>query len=349
MTRNLSINTLYRDMAQRHRPEYRFEASDEAGWKKWKDDLLPRVRASLGRMPERVALNPEVIAEWREDGLIKQKIVLDVERGLSATAYVFRPENAQGRLPAILCCHGHGEFGKEPVMGNRSSPEMSDAVDRYNYDYGLKMAQHGYVTIAIDWHGFGDRDDRGKPNWNAGMFAQRDPCNLHYLRASLLGMTVLGMDVHDGSRALDYLCDQPFVDPDRIGVMGLSFGGTMTVWMSLCDDRIKAADVICYSGRFADFAMRDINFCGSQITPGLFALCDVPDLQGLIAPRPLLVEIGAHDTCFTLDDAMSCQRELEKIYAAAGLSDRLELDLFEGGHAWGGNRSAAFFDRWLAG
>ena len=134
-------------------------------------------------------------------------------------------------------------------------------------------------------------------------------------------------------RALDYLCGQAFADGDRVGVMGLSLGGTMATWMSLCDERIRAADVICYSDRFADFGMRDVNFCGSQVTPGLYELCDLPDLQGLIAPRPLLVEIGSFDECFKLDSAMSCFREVEKIYSASGAREVLELDLFEGGHA----------------
>ena len=163
----------------------------------------------------------------------------------------------------------------------------------------------------------------------------------------MLGMTVLGMDVHDGMCALDYLCSREFVDSDRIGVMGLSFGGTMTTWMSICDERIKAADIICYSDRFADFGMRDVNICGSQITPGLYALCDVADLQGLIAPRPLLVEIGSYDDCFEVDSATDCFREVEKIYAAAGARDRLELDLFEGGHQWSGRKSFDFFAKYL--
>jgi hypothetical protein len=93
--------------------------------------------------------------------------------------------------------------------------------------------------------------------------------------------------------------------------------------------------------------MRNVNLCGSQMTPGLFALCDVSDLQGLTAPRPLLIEIGLHDDCFHVDPAMTCSREVEKIYAAAGISDKLELDIFEGGHRWGGHKSIPFFQKWL--
>jgi hypothetical protein len=76
-------------------------------------------------------------------------------------------------------------------------------------------------------------------------------------------------------------------------------------------------------------------------------LCDVPDLQGLCAPRPLLVEIGIHDECFHVDSATTCFAEVEKIYSAAGARDNLELDLFEGGHRWGGRKSVEFFRKHL--
>ena len=346
MSRNLSINAYFRNMAVGHVPQFRFAGSTKEDWQNWKGALHPKLMATLGQMPAKVPLNPEIIAEWEADGLIKQKIIFDVEEGHSATAYVFRPAGLTGKVPGILACHGHGPFGKEVVMGNDSTPEMAAFILDYNKNYGLRMAKAGYAVIAIDWRGFSERDDRMKPNWNDNTF-ERDICNLHYIRASIMGMTVLGMNVHDGSRAIDYLSGQDFVDADNIGVMGLSFGGTMTTWMSLCDERIKATDIMCYSDRFADFGIRDINFCGSQITPGLYSLCDVPDLQGLIAPQPLLVEIGLYDDCFRIESAMSCFHEVEKIYAAADASDKLQLDLFEGGHSWGGNKSVNFFDKFL--
>ena len=344
MDRNLSAHVHFQALGAKHRPELRFAGTKRGHWRDWKDRLLPRVTASLGKMPEKVAMNAEIQAEWVQDGLCKQRIVFDVEAGLSVAAYVFRPADAGAPLPGILACHGHGLYGKEAVMGNRALPGLRDAIREYNYDYGLQMAKRGYAVIAIDWRGFGERGDAQWIEPAPG----RDPCNLLYLQATLLGRTVLGANVHDGMCALDYLCGQDFVDPGRIGVMGLSFGGTMATWMSLCDERVKATDVICYSDQFACFAMKDLNTCGSQITPGLFALCDVADLQGLIAPRPLLVEIGTYDTCFKVDSAMRCFRQVEKIYAAAGAGGRLQLDLFEGGHQWSGLTSGAFFDNYLA-
>ena len=346
--RNLSVNRYYQLRGQGLRPRYRFQGETKQQWQEWRDALRPKVVATLGTMPDRTTpLNPEVVAEWEEDGLVKQKVLIDVEPDLSAAALIFRPAKARGRLPAILVCHGHGEFGKNASMGLRYSPEIIRSIEALNYDYGLQMAKAGFVTIAIDWRGFGERNDTRRPHSWGGL-ANRDLCNLHYLRSTMLGQTVLGENVHDAQRTLDYLCGLDFVDPGRIGVMGLSFGGTMTTWISLIEDqRIKATDIICYSDRFADFAMRDTNVCGSQITPGLFDLCDVPDLQGLIAPRPLLVEIGAQDDCFLIESAMSCFREVEKIYTAAGAREKLELDLYEGGHRWGANKSVEFFRKSL--
>ena len=339
MSRNISINTHLRVLGTKHKPKYRFSGSTINDWEKWREKLLPMVNASLGRMPEKVPLNPDIQTEWIEDGLIKQRIMLDVEDGLSAPVYVFRPVNSKAKLPCILACHGHGLFGKESVMGNRSTDELRADIELNNYDYGLQMAKAGYAVIAIDWRGFGSRSDSDQEYWNRG----RDICNMHYIRYTLLGMTNLGLNIHDGKCALDYLCSLDFVDVDRIGVMGLSFGGTMAVWLTLFDDRIKAANVICYSDRFIDFAIRRCMFCGSQITPGLFDLCDLPDLQGLIAPRPLLVEIGKNDQCFKQESAMSCFQEVEKIYSAAGCRDQLELDYFDGGHLWSGKKTFSFF------
>src|SRR5688572_18354443 len=117
MARNLSINAHFRALAAKHQPRFRFDGRDFAAWQQ---QLLAALRASLGVMPKKVPLNAEIVAEWREDDLIKQRVIFDVEDGLSATAYVFRPEKSRGKVPAILACHGHGPHGKEAIMGNRS-------------------------------------------------------------------------------------------------------------------------------------------------------------------------------------------------------------------------------------
>jgi hypothetical protein len=335
--------------AQEHVPAHHFAADPGQDFAAWKQAALPKVLATLGDSPERVPLNPQLLVDWEEEGLRKQRWIIDVGRHISATFVMAWPASLKDgeKRAALLCWHGHGQFGKEAVMGNRSSPALRAEIDQHNYDYGSQMAKAGFVTFAIDWIGMGERNDNHKPHWrtqNAG----RDWCNLYYLSATMLGMTSISINVAHGMAATDFACSFPFVDADRLGVMGLSGGGTMTLWSTLCDPRFKAAEIICYSDLWATFGFRDYNYCGMQVAPGLFKLVDLPDAQGLIAPRPLLVDVGVYDTCFFADTALACYRQVEAIYQAAGVPERLELDLSPQEHSWGGRRSVDFFRRWLA-
>ena len=347
-SRNQSPQQMFIKLAQENAPIHSFNGETKEYFKEWKESALPEVKATLGKFPEKVPANPELIVEWEEDGLIKQRWLIDVGKYISASFQINIPKTigVGEKLPAILCWHGHGQFGKDAVMGNVSCPEMSANIALNNYDYGKQMAKEGFVTYAIDWIGKGERDDSGKPYF-LSQGAGRDWCNLYYLSATMLGMTSLSINVTHGMAATDFVCTLPQVDPERLGVMGLSGGGTMTLWSALCDERMKAAEIICYSNLWTHFGIRDLNYCGMQVAPGLFMLVDLPDLQGLLAPRPLLVDIGLYDGCFQIDPSMECYKKVEKIYSAAGASDKLELDLFPGTHAWGANKSKEFFSRYL--
>jgi pimeloyl-ACP methyl ester carboxylesterase len=348
--RNLSPQQMFVDLVRDHRPECRFTGRDRKAFQAWKKKALPRVLATLGDPPPPAATpDPELVAQWEEHGLIRQRWLINVQQHLAAVLLVNTPKGLKRgeKRPAILCCHGHGPYGKEPVMGNQSSPEMRQSIGAHRYNYGQVMAEQGFVTYAIDWIGFGERNDNTKPNHWAGT-GGRDWCNLYYLHATMLGMTSLSINVSHGKVATDVVSRLPQVDGDRLGVMGLSGGGTMALWMALCDERFKAVEIICYSDLFAAFGVRDNNYCGMQVAPGLYRLVDLPDLQGLLAPRPLLVDIGVHDTCFKLDTSIECYHRVEAIYRAAGAAADLELDLHPGEHGWGGNRSEAFFRQHLS-
>lgn len=343
--RNYSPYEWFLETARSNEPAHRFRPGRD--FENWRETTLPAVLQTLGRLPDRVDPCPELTAEWEQHGVVRQRWAIDVQQGLSAVAYVNRPTTGAetDRRPGILCWHGHTGFGKEPAMGNSSTAEIRAYVADTNTTYGLEMAKAGFVTFAIDWMGQGQRDDSLKPNHRA--VGDGDSCDLYYLYATMLGLTPLGMNLMHGLALLDFASSLPFVDENQLGVMGESYGGTLSLWTTLLDTRIKATEIICYSDLFADFGFRDANFCGSQITPGLLQLVDVPELQGLIAPRPLLVDIGAHDDCFLVDSAMECHRQVQSIYEAAGSTKMLELDLFPGGHGWIGSKSVPFFSQHL--
>jgi len=348
LDRNFSPTEMFREYAKKYQPLYTFNGNNKQYFEDWKSKALPEVLDTLGDFPPSAELNPTLTAEWEHDGLIKQRWFIDVAESISAVLLINRPADLDmsKKTPAILCCHGHGEFGKEPVMGNDSSDPLKTAIKNHNYNYGHQMAKAGYVTYAIDWIGFGERNDSQKPNAKNSDHG-RDWCNLYYLNATMLGMTSLSINVAHGKAATDFVSSLDYVDAEKLGTMGLSGGGTMTLWMSLCDERFKATEVICYSQLWENFGFRDYNYCGMQVAPKLFKLVNLPELQGLLAPRPLLIDIGSYDACFQVDGAMECYKRLKKIYKAADVSNNLELDLFPTGHAWGGNKSVDFFNKHL--
>jgi len=349
LERNFSPSQMFNEYAKKFKPAYTFAGNDKQYFEDWKSSALPEVLATLGEFPPGAELNPVLTAEWEHDGLIKQRWFIDVGESISAVLQINRPEDLDmnKKTPAILCCHGHGEFGKEPVMGNDSSDALKATIKNHNYNYGHQMAKAGFVTYAIDWIGFGERNDSQKPHCK-NTAGTRDWCNLYYLNATMLGMTSLSINVAHGKAATDFVSSLDYVDSEQLGVMGLSGGGTMTLWMSLCDKRFKATEIIGYSSLWRHFGFRDYNYCGMQVAPKLYRLVDLPELQGLIAPQPLLIDIGVYDSCFKVDAAMACYKKLEKIYDAAGISKNLELDLYPAEHSWGGNKSLQFFNKHLS-
>lgn len=344
--RNLSPQEMFVQMALNHEPEEQFKGESYDDFTSWKERVYPKVISTLGIFPEKVDLNPELLAEWEQDGLRKQKWVIDVGKNIAATFYINFPSFlSSGKTPAILCWHGHGDHGTGGVMGNNdASRGMPGFVKTYNHDYGHQMAKNGFITFAIDWMGQGERNDSARPVYRS---LNRDWCDAYYNHATLLGMTSLGINLTHGKAATDFACTFPEVDANHLGVMGFSGGGTMTLWSALCDSRFKSAEIICYSTLFQISYFRDISYCGMQITPRLFRLVDLPDLQGLLAPMPLLVDIAVHDNTFPVEAATSCYQKVEEIYQAADATNDLHLDLFAGGHSWGGNKSVDFFNKYL--
>ncbi|MEW6356847.1 MAG: alpha/beta hydrolase family protein [Planctomycetota bacterium] len=341
--RNFSMIEYFNRRAKDWKPLLSFDGATKADWKKWRAKALRKYRQLLGDFPQKADLNPEIVSSEEKDGVIRERVVFDAEEFMSVPCVVVRPINMpndkKGR--AILCSHGHGPFGKEPIAGNASTPELAENIQRHNYNYGEQMARRGFLTICPDLRVFGERSDGGNP------YPGRDKCNVHFIRGMVLGIFTLTLNIFDMMRCIDYLETRPEVDPRRIGMMGLSQGGTMTTWTSAVEPRIKAADIIGYVNPWERFGINRANFCGSQTVPYIFKYLDTHDIAGLIAPRPLLLEMGEQDMCFPIADLLKGYEGIRRIYEAAGVGDRLWAEVHPGGHAFAGNKAFEFFDKYL--
>jgi dienelactone hydrolase len=341
--RNFSMVEYFNKRAKDWAPLLSFKGNTRADWQEWRKQAQAKFMELLGEFPKPVDLAPDVIYSSEDRGLIRERIVFDSEEHMSVPCVVLRPvdmpKNGKGR--AILCSHGHGPFGKEPVAGNASTPELVDNIARHHYNYGEEMARRGFLTISPDLRVFGERSDGGNP------YPGRDKCNVHFIRGMILGIYTLTLNIWDMKCCIDYLQTRPEVDAERIGMMGLSQGGTMTTFATAAEPRIKAADIICYVNSWQGFGIRRANFCGSQVVPDIYKYLDTHDIAGLIAPRPLLIEMGIHDTCFFIEDTLQGFEGVKKIYEAAGAADVLWSDMHTGEHGFAANKAYQFFDRYL--
>jgi len=331
---------------ENEKSELTFHGTTKEEWSTWRRAFDRALRELLGRSPGPVPLDAEVLATEDCGDYTREKVVYDTETYVSVPAYVMVPKDlpAGEKRPGILAAHGHGR-GKADICGVYETEEERQNAAGLNYDYAVQFVRRGYVVVAPDWRGFGERQspaDWARPG--------RDPCNVNYMAMGYLGYHLLALQIWDGMRTVDYLQSRPEVDPERLGIGGLSFGGTMTTYLAALEPRLKVA---CISGYLSTvkgdaITMRGKgNFCGSQYMPGLLTIGDIPEVAGLIAPKPCVVEIGEQDQCFVVDDARAAYERLAQIYAAAEASDRLECDIHPGGHEWSGAKAFDWFERWL--
>jgi fermentation-respiration switch protein FrsA (DUF1100 family) len=90
-----------------------------------------------------------------------------------------------------------------------------------------------------------------------------------------------------------------------------------------------------------------MDHCPCNYVPGLLQDAEMYDIAGLIAPRPLLVESGTADHIFPLSGAMEAYERVRSVYAALEAADRIDKDVFEGGHQISGAKAYDFLWHWL--
>jgi dienelactone hydrolase len=167
------------------------------------------------------------------------------------------------------------------------------------------------------------------------------------VHAVAAGVNPLGQNLWDLGRALDLLVEHPLVDPDRIGMVGLSYGATATLFLAALDPRVQAAVVSGYFSEWREAHRVPWNLCGSQVLPAMLSEIEHAGLGALIAPRALLVETGTDDLIFPVDGARRELARVAAVYAAMGVGDRVEHDVFAGGHRWNGVQAYPFLARWI--
>jgi len=307
------------------------DASNLAGFEAWRDRCRANLSELLGKTPSRVPLDVESLETVQCKGYRREKIVFDVEETMSVPAYLLVPDDRVMPGPAILACHGHGP-GKDLVCGLTTT-------EAPNGDYAAQLARRGYVVLAPDLRCFGERAD-----W---VPEDHYLCDANLVHAVMAGWSPITQNLWDLARCLDVLCGHPLVDPKRIGMVGLSLGGTMTLFLAATDDRVAVAVVSGFLSSWGESHKVPYNMCGSQVLPGMLGRIEHVDLGALVAPRPMLVETGTEDLIFPVAAASETVGALRAVYQHLAASERIVHDVFVGDHQWHGLAAYPFLDRWL--
>jgi len=298
---------------------------------------------ALGYQPPRVPAAAQVVDRQDLGEFTREKVLFSTSADFRVPAYVHIPKGLKGRAPAIVDLHSHGGmflFGKEKVIDFGGNHPVMTEYHKVNYGgrpTATALVRRGYVVITIDAFMFGERrlvmDADLKYGWDRSRYSVDDAKHLNEVCASkestlaqslmLAGTTWEGIVLWDDMRTVDYLIGRPEVDPNRIGCVGISFGGYRSFFLAGMDDRISAACVVGFMSTVKPMARRHIDtHSWVHFVPTLHRYLDWPDIVAMRAPKPLLVVQCRRDGLFPPQGMQESVEKIAAIYAKAGVSDR---------------------------
>lgn len=180
----------------------------------WSDYNTPYVvttRDNNGRVISTLQDNADLKAKVAESGFAKREpFSFTTSEGVQLNGWILKPLNfdASKRYPVIM--HQYSGPGSQQVTDSWSAGSMGQggAFDSY-------LAQQGFIVVSVDGRGTGGRG------------ADFEKCT--YLKIG-------DLESKDQVEAALYLGSLPFVDKDRIGIWGWSYGGFNTL-MSMSEGR----------------------------------------------------------------------------------------------------------------
>jgi dienelactone hydrolase len=288
-------------------------------WRAHAAALRRRILISTGLwpLPERTALNAVFFGRVEREGYSVENIYFESRPGFFVTGNLYRPLGRAGPFPGVLNPHGHWDEGR------LANDEMASLPGR-----GISFARQGYVAFVYDMVGY--VDSRQVPHTFGGPVPE------------LWSFSVMGLQLWNSMRAVDFLVALPDVDPRCLACTGASAGGTQTFMLTAVEDRVTvSAPVNMVSAHFQ-------GGCVCENAPNLRIATNNVEIAALMAPRPMLLVACTGD--WTCNTPAVEYPAIKAIYRLFGAEDRLSYVQIDAGHNDNlASREAtyAFFNRWL--
>jgi dienelactone hydrolase len=261
------------------------------------------------------------------------EVVLPVWPDVFAYGILLLPKDLEPgeRRPVVVC--QHGLEGRPQHLIDPKTPR----AENYYHHFAARLADRGFVVYAPQ-----------NPYIFRGRFRQLLR-KAHPLKASLFSFILAQHE-----RTLDWLSQQPFVDPDRIGFYGLSYGGKTAVRVPPLLDRYALS--IC-SADFNEWIWKNTSVDHSfsymfsreydMLEFNLGNTFNYAELASLMAPRPFMVERG-HKDGVGVDEWVAYEyAKVRRFYTFLGIPERTEIEFFNGPHSINGVGTFRFLHRHL--
>jgi dienelactone hydrolase len=322
-----------------------FKATTRKQAEGWQKSFRSKLTELVGGFPaERNPLTPQTLEVRDFPDFRREKFVIETRPGVMLLGELLTPKQAgaQQPYPVVVCVPGHGR-GLDDITGINLDGQLKTTERNVHRDYALQVVSQGLAAVAIEPMAFGcRRDDRTK---KAGPGASA--CQPTAGAALLLGETMVGWRVWDVMRTIDWIGTRPELDAKRVGCLGLSGGGTCTLFSSALEPRIKVAYVSGYLNTFRDCIM-SMSHCIDNYVPGILQWGEMYDVAALIAPRPLFVESGERDPIFPLKGSLESFAHVQRVYDVFDAKDQTAQEVFPGVHEFWGKQGLPWLKSKLA-
>lgn len=250
-----------------------------ADWEPYRERLRLAWRKYLGidQLKAPGKLEPEVVAEDREAGVVRRRLRYEVEPGWVTEAYWIEPLKIERPAPAAIILHSTVNHSILQPAGLGDDPDKA---------FAIKLAQRGFVTISPRNY-LWPTNNKLEAEQEAKRFLASHP-----------GIKGMSRMLLDSQIAVDLLLQSPHVDGKRIACAGHSLGAKEVLYLAAFDPRV-AVTVSSEGGIGTRFSNWNAPwYLGPSIQDGTFDH-EHHELIAMIAPRPFLL-IGG-------DSADGCQ------------------------------------------
>ncbi len=313
-----------------------FRATNRKDAEAWQKRFRAKLTELVGGFPERGKAPAAEVLETREFAkYTREKFVFESRPGSWALAYLLKPKTA-GPHPAMVCVPGHGR-GVDDIVGvDEKGRDRTERVG-YEFDFAIQAAELGMAAVAIEPMGFGCRRDPAARKHGL----TTSSCQPAAGAALLFGQTMIAWRVFDVMRTIDWIETRKDLDPKRVGCMGISGGGTCTMFSAALDQRIQVAFVSGYLNTFRD-SILSLSHCMDNYVPGILNWGEQYDVASLIAPRALFAESGEKDNIFPVAAARESFAKVKKVYEMFGAADRIGHEVHPEAHLFWGRQGLPF-------